>query len=58
MAMVAGKSSKRAEDNEGREVGQTEAKMKMAKTAQIADAMKKRAEERAKKISDSSSPGA
>jgi hypothetical protein len=57
MAMVASKSSKRAEDNEGREVGQTEARMKMAKTAQIADAMKKRAEERAKKISESSSPG-
>jgi hypothetical protein len=51
MAMVANKSSKRPEDNEGREVGQSEARAKRAKTAQIADAMKKRAEERAKKIS-------
>ena len=53
MAMVAAKSNKKMEDNEGREVGPTEARMRMASTAQRAEDMRKKAEERAKKISES-----
>lgn len=56
MELVASKSAKRMEDNEGREVGPTEARMKMANTAKIAEDMRKKAEERAKKLSEQGRP--
>ena len=48
MALVASKSAKRDEDNEGREPGQSAARATMAKTAKIAEDMRKKREEREK----------